>query len=43
MEYLNWIADHWLITIVLAMMISGGFQNCVRAFLRAYVDARTKK
>jgi hypothetical protein len=43
MEYLNWIADHWVITIVLALIVNGGMQHGIRAFLRAYVDARTKK
>jgi lipoprotein signal peptidase len=43
MEYLNWIADHWLITIVLAMIVSGAMQNMIRAFVRGCVDARTKK
>lgn len=36
MEYLNWIADHWLITIVLALILSGAIQNSIRANVQEY-------
>jgi hypothetical protein len=43
MEYLNWIAEHWLLAIVLTMIISGGFQNMVRAMAKAYVERGNQK
>jgi hypothetical protein len=27
MDVLNWMADHWLLTIVLAMILSGALQR----------------
>lgn len=24
MDFLNWVAEHWLLSIVLAMILSGG-------------------
>lgn len=39
MEFLNWMAEHWLLTIVLAGILSGA----VRATLVALIVAVTRK
>jgi hypothetical protein len=31
MEVLNWMAEHWLLTIVLALIASGAAHNTARA------------
>jgi hypothetical protein len=40
MEYLNWIAEHWLLTIVLVWLVTGGTATFMRALASAIVAAR---
>jgi hypothetical protein len=37
MEYLNWMADHWLLTIVLAFIVSGAARSFGLGLLAALV------
>jgi hypothetical protein len=34
------IADHWLITIVLALIVSGAIQNSIRAIIEAAAKSK---
>jgi hypothetical protein len=36
MDYLNWMAEHWVLTVVLTLIVMGGFHNALRAVLVAW-------
>jgi hypothetical protein len=40
MEYLNWMAEHWLLTIVLVWLVTGGTASLMRGFASAIIAAR---
>lgn len=42
MEYLNWMAEHWLLTLMLTSMLTGGFFRAVTVIGKSIVENRDK-
>jgi hypothetical protein len=43
MEYLNWMAAHWLLTLMLTWMITGGFFGTIRSVLQSAVERKREQ